>query len=114
MTNKAIISGVIKIPNNKAFIINKIFNNANELLNICVLTILDTHNIGPTTISNNGVNNSSIIQQNILQNKSLTRPHSFYLTHPGINAGQPKGLNIAKWIGVYGQPQIQHHSCKQY
>ena len=61
-----------------------------------------------------GVSNSSNIQQSILQNNNLTNPHSFCLTHPGINAGHPKGLKIAKWIGVYGHPQIQHHSCKQY
>lgn len=53
------------------------------------------HKIGAITITIIGVNIISNIKQINLQIINFTYDQSFYLIHPGINAGQPKGLNIA-------------------
>jgi len=56
---------------------------------------LAIQNKGANTTTNTGVNIIKSIKQINLHMINLTYDQSFYRIHPGIKAGQPKGLKIA-------------------
>jgi predicted Rdx family selenoprotein len=88
-------TGIKAIPSIRA--INKmktLLQNDLFWKNLKVVT-LETHKTGAIAITTTGVNIRSRKKQITLHNINLVYPQSFYLIHPGIKAGHPKGLNIA-------------------
>lgn len=92
--------GVMSMPRSMKLITSRNYRQQHLLRKNEVDVNLETHMMGPNVSTKTGVSTSRSMKHITLHRISLVNVQSFYLIHPGINAGHPSGLNSAKWNDV--------------